>query len=582
MSVTERLQAFRSSNRARPWRASLARTIFGSKGRKVVLMTATPLIVLVVLSVFAAFFVDEPLRQRMEANLNRSLTGYTVHIGKLDFHPIGLSLDLENSVIFQSDNPEPPVAQIANLRAGIQWGALLRGRLVADFQIADPKLYINRKQAKKELDDKIPMKERGWQRALEEIYPLKINRFVIRNGSLTYVDEGPFRPLELTGINLLAENIRNVRSDADVYPSPVQIEALVFGKGKLRAEGHADLLAEPHATFKSETFALEDVDLAYFKPIVERYNFTVRQGRLSAYGQIEYGATTERVDIAELRVQDADAEYIHKLAESVATTAGKEVDSAAKKYSDAPSLVVNIDKFRAQGRLGFLNAASQPQYRLFWDELDLQIANFSNQSSKGVMTGSAQGRFMGSGATQIAFTARPITKGPDFDLKVAIDSTDMKLMNNLWRSYGNFDVAGGLFSFYSELSVRNGSVEGYVKPLFYEMDVYDQRQDKDKGIFRKLYEGIIGGLSWILQNAPRDEVATAVNVSGKLSNPQTSTLEAILGIIQNAFFKAILPGFERQARPQEKSTDRKQGRRRPGKSLRSAWVNTRRRTFRHA
>ena len=130
-------------------------------------------------------------------------------------------------------------------------------------------------------------------------------------------------------------------------------------------------------------------------------------------------------------------------------------------------------------------------------------------------------------------------------------------MNNLWRSYGNFDVVAGLFSFYSELSVRNGNIEGYVKPLFYEMDVYDQRQDKDKGIFRKLYEGLIGGLSWVLQNTPRNEVATTVSVNGKLSNPQTSTLETILGIIQNAFFKAILPGFEREARPQGKSADRR-------------------------
>ena len=559
MSVTERLHAYRPGNRARQWRAGLTHTLLGSKTRKALSFTAALFIVLVVLIVLAAFFVDEPLRQRMEANLNRSLTGYTVRIGKLDFHPIGLSLDLENSVIIQNDNPEPPVAQIANLSAGIHWRALLRGRLVADFEIDDPKLYINRKQAKKELDDKVPMKERGWQQALEEIYPLKINRFVIRNGSLTYVDDGPFRPLELTRMRLLAENIRNVRSDANVYPSPVQIEAVIFGKGTLRTEGHADFLAEPHVTFKSETIALENVDLAYFKPILDRYNVTVRQGRLSANGQVEYGAKTERIDIAELRVQEVDGDYINKLAESVAKTAGKEVDSAAKKYSDAPSLVVNVDKVRVQGQLGFVNAARQPPYRLFWNGLDLQIANFSNQSSKGVMTGTARGKFMGSGATQIAFTARPNPKGPDFDVKVAIDNTDMKLMNNLWRSYGNFDVVSGLFSFYSEISVRNGNIEGYVKPLFYEMDVYDQRQDKEKGIFRKLYEGIIGGLSWILQNTPRDEVATAVNVSGKLSNPQTSTIETILGIVQNAFFKAILPGFERQARPQGKSPERKSG-----------------------
>ena len=552
MSVTESHHPLPLANRARHWRGRLAQTFFGSRTRKALFWSATGLIVLIVLVIIAAFFIDEPLRQRMEANLNRALRGYTVRIGKLDFHPIGLSLDLEDSLITQNDNPDPPVAQIANLSASVQWRALLRGRLVADFEVDNPKIYLNRKQAKQEYDDKVPMKERGWQQALEEIYPLKINRFRVHNGSLTYVDEGPFRPLELRQINLTAENIRNVRSDPEVYPSPVLIEAAVFDKGRLRAEGHADFLAERHVAFKSKALSLEEIDLAYFKPIVERYNFTVRQGNLSAFGNVEYGAKTERIDISELRVQNADAEYIHRTAESVAKKAGEKIDQTAKKYSDSPELAVNINKMRIQGKLGFYNAARQPQYRIFWNDLDLQMTNLGNQSSEGVITGTGRGKLMGSGATEIAFKARPNPKGPDFDMKIAIGDTDMKTLNNLWRSYGNFDVVAGQFSFYSELSVRNGNVEGYVKPLFQNMNVYDQRQDKDKGIFRKLYEGIIGGLSWILKNTPRDEVATTVSVSGKLSNPQTSTLETIAGIIQNAFFKAILPGFEQQARPDGK------------------------------
>jgi hypothetical protein len=51
------------------------------------------------------------------------------------------------------------------------------------------------------------------------------------------------------------------------------------------------------------------------------------------------------------------------------------------------------------------------------------------------------------------------------------------------------------------------------------------------------------------QATAQDRVLHGVNVSGKFSNPQTSTVETILGIIQNAFFEAILPGFERQSRP---------------------------------
>ncbi len=524
-----------------------------SKTIRITAWAAAIICLLLLIAIVAGFFIDEPLRRRMEARLNSTLQGYTVTIGRLDFHPIGLSLDLEDTTIVQNDNPEPPVAHIPVLSASVDWRAILFGRIVADFQIDSPKIYINRRQAKKEIDNEVPIKERGWQQALQEIYPLKINEFVISNGGLTYVDEGPFRPLELTGVNLRAENIRNVRSGQGVYPSPVHFEASVFGQGKALVDGNADFLAEPHVSFKTD-LSLQNIALDYFKPLIEPHNFAVHKGTLSANGNMEYAANTKYINIGEIRVRDANAEYINRTADSAPETAAKKVDKVAKEYSDAPTLAVNVDKVYINGRLGFLNTARNPQYRIFWDPCEIQISNFTNQSGDGAMVARLTGLFMGSGKTSINVTARPNKKGPDLDLRIAIEETDMRLMNDLFRSYGNFDVVAGRFSFFSEIAVRDGNMNGYVKPLFLEMDVYDQRQDKEKNVFRKLYEGAMGGLSWLFQNTPRDEVATTIQVSGKLSNPQTSTWDTIVGLIQNAFFKAILPGFERAASaPQKKS-----------------------------
>jgi hypothetical protein len=51
----------------------------------------------------------------------------------------------------------------------------------------------------------------------------------------------------------------------------------------------------------------------------------------------------------------------------------------------------------------------------------------------------------------------------------------------------------------------------------------------------------------LLKNTPRDEVATRVPLSGDIEAPVTGTWETIIRLIQNAFFKAILPGFEKEA-----------------------------------
>jgi hypothetical protein len=78
------------------------------------------------------------------------------------------------------------------------------------------------------------------------------------------------------------------------------------------------------------------------------------------------------------------------------------------------------------------------------------------------------------------------------------------------------------------------------------MDVYDKRQDRDKNLFRKMYEGLIGGIAALLENIPRHEVATKADISGRIENPQANTWEVVVRLIQNAFFKAILPGFEKE------------------------------------
>jgi len=108
------------------------------------------------------------------------------------------------------------------------------------------------------------------------------------------------------------------------------------------------------------------------------------------------------------------------------------------------------------------------------------------------------------------------------------------------------DVVSGVFSVFSEMKVKNGAIDGYLKPLFKDVKAYDPSQDSDKGLLKKIYEKVINAASELLKNTPRGEVATKADVSGPVENPQASTWELVVTLIQNAFFDAVLPGFERQ------------------------------------
>lgn len=512
---------------------------------RAVIWIAIALALVVLIAIVGAYFIDEPLRRQTEARINAALKGYTVRIGALDFHPIGFSLDLEDTVIIQNANPEPPVARIPNLTASVDWKALLFGRVVADFTIDDPVIVINLKHSESERRDPEALHERGWQAALQAIYPLKINEFVISNGHLTYLDRGPYRPLELRNIDFTARNIRNVRSSPGEYPSDVHLQAAVFDKGRLELEGHADFLAEPHVAFTAGV-TFDQIDLSYFRPITERYHFDVRGGMISTAGTLEYAANKKILDVPDLRVDGLIADYEHVKKSAPTEELAKKTGRVIEQKTNDPGLEVRFNNVRIAGaELGMVNRAANPEYRLFVTKTHLDISNLSNQAEAGVAAARARGLFMGSGSLDASARFRPRGKSANFDLRLVIEETEMKAMNGLFLATGNFDVNAGRFSLFTEISVRDGVVDGYVKPLFRDVDVYDVKQDKKKNVLRQIYEGIIGGLSWLLENKPRDQVATTTRISGRLSNPETSTLDLTLGLIENAFFEAILPGLER-------------------------------------
>src|SRR5262245_39524673 len=70
---------------------------------------ALVVVVLAILVIVASLFVDEPLRRRIEAGMNRKLRGYTARVPKLHFSLFDAGVTLHDVTVRQNANPEPPV-----------------------------------------------------------------------------------------------------------------------------------------------------------------------------------------------------------------------------------------------------------------------------------------------------------------------------------------------------------------------------------------------------------------------------------------------------------------------------------------
>ncbi|MBA2487531.1 MAG: DUF748 domain-containing protein, partial [Nitrospira sp.] len=474
----------------------------GSRGPLWVWLIAVPA-GLLVLVIIVLSFLNEPLRAYAERQINQRLPAYTVRIGALDLHPISLSLDLEDVIVRQKDHPDPPIAAVSKMHGSIQWSALLSGRFVTDQSIEHPVIHFTRPQAAKELEDS-PAKRQSWQELLFALHEVQLNEVRITNGDVTYRENATSKPLHITELNVHAENIRNVRSKPQQYPSDLHIEAVVFEKGRFQLDGHADFFAEPTLAVNAD-LTLTDIELANLLPLTAQHQVHLSQGRLSATGHVEYAPTVQEVRLRTFTLQEVKGDFIHSArTEKKVKETGKKAAQAAEHAANHPTLLLRIDHGKIEkSEFGFVNQATNPSYRMFISGTDVELENWSNQLSEGTALVKLNGLLMGSGTTQITGAFRPETKSPDFDLSVKIIKTQVKSMNQLLRAYGGTDVVAGVFSVFSEITVKHGQVKGYLKPLFKDVTAYDPEQDKDKGLLTKIFEKTINVASSVLKNTPR-------------------------------------------------------------------------------
>jgi uncharacterized membrane protein YagU involved in acid resistance len=505
---------------------------------------------LIVALFIASFFLDGMIRARTQAAMNQQLKGYHLALARAHLQIVGGILTLNDLKIVQLAHPNPAVADVPMMRFHIEWKELLSRRVVADVLLFHPKVHIGQTQLVSERNDRVPLRQKGWQDALEAIYPFKINRFTIDDGDVVYIQDALEPPLHLAKINFTTDNIRNIHAPNNVYPSKVHANLVIFGTGWATIDGHANYLEEPFPGARTQ-FTIENVPLSALNPEIRQINIAVSGGLLFSNGLLEYSPKVTRVQVDNATIEGVGVGYVHAPATQQAEAqrvkaTGKQIE----KQNNRLAVDIEVRELDiTHSSFSYTDRTKDPNYRLFFSDTDIALKNLSNHLQQGPANLTLHGKFMGSGDTQVsgAFLARQY--GPAFHMNVAIRNTDLSSMNDILRAYGRFDVAAGQLSVFSEVSIKDGYISGYVKPMFANLEVYNYQKDKNTGILHQAKELVIGGASHLFKNSRTQQVATEIDLTGKLTSPGVSTWQAFVQVLHNAFIEAILPGFDRAVRP---------------------------------
>jgi hypothetical protein len=204
-----------------------------------------------------------------------------------------------------------------------------------------------------------------------------------------------------------------------------------------------------------------------------------------------------------------------------------------------------------RGSIHFRAFDTDPPVDLYIADLDASILNLTNihdEVTPLVSTVEASGQAMGHAPLQYKMQFDPFSYRPTFKMALRLIGLDVTKTNQLTRAYGAFDFERGWFDLVIEVDAKEGSLEGYVKPLFRNLTVLSLRDDvKEDNVIEVFWEALLGVATEILENQPRDQFGTIVNFTGDLSNPQLNILEIVGNVLRNAFIRAYLPRLHGEA-----------------------------------
>ncbi|MDU9391401.1 DUF748 domain-containing protein [Pseudomonas sp. zfem002] len=215
-------------------------------------------------------------------------------------------------------------------------------------------------------------------------------------------------------------------------------------------------------------------------------------------------------------------------------------------------LPITLDEVRiVDGTLSFRNFNSKPPVDLQATRLNASIRNLTNVVDKqGRRDASFAGKALLPGDAPVESTATfdPLSDFEDFQFRLRATDLQLRRLNAFASAYGKFDFKAGHGDLVIEAQAVKGRLSGYIKPLLRDVEVFDWQQDvenKDKTIFRSIWEALVGATETVLKNQPKNQFATRVELSGSVRQSDISAFEAFLQILRNGFIEAFNARYER-------------------------------------
>ena len=128
---------------------------------------------------------------------------------------------------------------------------------------------------------------------------------------------------------------------------------------------------------------------------------------------------------------------------------------------------------------------------------------------------------------------------PDFNYNMKLNELQLVKLNDLSKRYGGIDFEQGTLDLVSEMEMVDGKLQGYLKPLTHNMQIFEWNEGDNRTITQFVKELIAEGGNKILENKVKDQVATRIPLEGTVDDIQTGIWPTIIGVLRNGYVSAL-------------------------------------------
>jgi hypothetical protein len=206
---------------------------------------------------------------------------------------------------------------------------------------------------------------------------------------------------------------------------------------------------------------------------------------------------------------------------------------------------MTINKLQVNnGAFAYRDLNKQPATNLHIDQMQLTALNLANVQKNADPLPSqvnVTGLSIGKGHLKLDMKVNVLQDIPDFDAGLALTGANLLSLNGFFEANAKMDIERGGIDIFSKLKLKDGEMNGYIKPFIRDLKVLDVKKDikKKGGLLRVVKKAVVGLFAKAVTNPKTKKIATMIPIKGNIKDPKTSGWATFVGVLKNAFVHAF-------------------------------------------